>query len=528
MSAPNSLLRIKEPRLLVALSAVDQLKKTTGMLILLLAFSVLVSPWIGKQFLQSYVNNVVQTQGTAYVDQLAQKIATHTALQQRRVNEIRPNDQGNVADDLLNLDSMSYSVVVLDVDQNILEQSSKWGDFDGLDPWAKALIDFATLRSDMSASSIMTPIFTFQGRKTSLLVVPFKTSPPSNFAYAVFFMDTETWLPSKNSILAPENVTIELIEYTPSNQTNKLKNIINYPGWSGLWSIKVEHRYLSETLINTIPQILFVATLMGILLVTLHFKHMRRVEEIHLKLEDKSKQLERLEQMSLLGEVSTSLAHEINQPLAAINNYAAVATMAAKQSNNQEPIIQALQKIQEQTQRAAKIILAVKGMIGHNDIIKESVFDPVIILIETVETLKYKAEQLNIILSLDAQKGATKINSSETLLELVISNLIRNAMESYDGTSSPNKEINIKAFNNNGFFFVEISDNGIGIPEDIQKNIFNPFFSTKKTGMGIGLAFCKTSMERIGGDVRLMKSTPNGTSMQIVVPTKIPTTAHQS
>jgi sensor histidine kinase regulating citrate/malate metabolism len=46
--------------------------------------------------------------------------------------------------------------------------------------------------------------------------------------------------------------------------------------------------------------------------------------------------------------------------------------------------------------------------------------------------------------------------------------------------------------------------------------------------MGIGLAFCKTSMERIGGDVRLMKSTPNGTIMQIVVPTKIPTTAHQS
>lgn len=528
MSAPNSLLRLKEPRLLVALSAVDQPKKTMGMLVVLLAFSMLVSPWIGKQFMQSYVNNVAQTQGTAYVEQLAQKITSHTALQQRRVNEISPNEQGNVADDLLNLNSMSYAVVVLDVDQNILKHSSKREDFSGLDPWAKALMGFATLRSDMSASSIMTPIFTFQGRKTSLLVIPFKTSPPSNFAYAVFFMDTERWLPSKNSIEVPESIKVELIEYTPSNQANKLKNIINYPDWYGLWSIKVEHRYLSETLINTVPQILLVATLMGILLVTLHLKHLRRAEEIHLKLEEKSKQLERLEQMSLLGEVSTSLAHEINQPLTAINNYAAVATMAAKQSNNQEPIIQALQKIQEQTQRAAKIILAVKEMIGHKGTIKESVFDPVNILIQTAETLKYKADQLNITLSLDAKKGAIKINSSETLLELVISNLIRNAMDSYDGTSSANKEINIKSFNNNEYFFIEISDNGTGISEDNQKNIFNPFFSTKKTGMGIGLAFCKTSMERIGGDVRLMTSTPNGTSMQIVVPTKIPTTTHQS
>ena len=122
----------------------------------------------------------------------------------------------------------------------------------------------------------------------------------------------------------------------------------------------------------------------------------------------------------------------------------------------------------------------------------------------------------NIVLSLDIEDDTLDIKIDPMLVEQVLINLIRNSIHAVEGKSE--KHIEVKAYRDEKMIIIEVTDNGKGIPEKELKEIFVPFFSTKKDGSGIGLSLSKQIMSLHGGRIKVDSILNEGTSFYLVFP----------
>jgi len=202
-----------------------------------------------------------------------------------------------------------------------------------------------------------------------------------------------------------------------------------------------------------------------------------------------------------MGQITASLSHELNQPLTAIlSNAQAGIRFIDSNESNPELLKNILQKIVSNDKRTASILSSIRGMLKLESKEKEKVNLNSLIK-KVVSVYRSEAKKLNIKISVSLPDTITYVLADHTQIEQVILNFIFNASQAMEKTDPLKKLITIRQFINEGSVTVSVRDNGKGIDEAIKEEIFKPFITSKKEGMGIGLSICQSIIEEHRGKI---------------------------
>ena len=211
-------------------------------------------------------------------------------------------------------------------------------------------------------------------------------------------------------------------------------------------------------------------------------------------------ELAHLSRITMMNEISSSLAHEINQPLGAILNNAATAKLIiSRLQDRPEEIKEILEDIIDDTRRAGDVIRKIRGLVKKSDVRFEQL-DINSLIRDCVELTHTRISMSKITLSLDLQQGIENVMGDRVYLQQVIINLISNALEAMAGRSP--RELTIRTnMTAPDTVTVSVSDSGTGIDDDHKYRLFEPFFTTKDDGLGMGLRICHSIIEEHGGHI---------------------------
>ncbi|MFC5461290.1 sensor histidine kinase [Massilia niabensis] len=245
----------------------------------------------------------------------------------------------------------------------------------------------------------------------------------------------------------------------------------------------------------------------------------KKAEELNRQQQEK---LEAGARLATMGEISSMLAHELNQPLAAISSYTAGALNVLERADKGVPVEpqllrRALEQARQQAQRAGQIIKSVHEFVKKSEpkretVAVDSVVDGIRALIELQTRQSYVS--LQILLPL----GLPPVLADRLMLEQVLLNLTRNGIESMIDASPERRILRITASFDAAQVSVSVIDHGHGIPQEVAERLFSPFFSTKAEGMGMGLSICRTAIEFHGGTLTHAPNPGGGTIFTFSLP----------
>jgi two-component system, LuxR family, sensor histidine kinase DctS len=230
--------------------------------------------------------------------------------------------------------------------------------------------------------------------------------------------------------------------------------------------------------------------------------------------------LQATQRLIAMGEMASSLAHELNQPLAAIAGYnAGCANMLTSGNANLADIEAALAKSTEQAQRAGRIIRRIYEFVRRAEPKSEPcdfvrLTDEVIALVEPDSRRQGMRIQRQLAGSLPSVQG------DRILLGQVVLNLIRNGIEAMRDVATARRILTVAAQREDDQVHLCIADHGTGIPDDVAARLFEPFFTTKSEGMGMGLNICRSVVEGHKGRLWIEPNPDGGTVVHVLLPTK--------
>ena len=224
----------------------------------------------------------------------------------------------------------------------------------------------------------------------------------------------------------------------------------------------------------------------------------RQAEEQSLVQADRAQSASRLITM---GEMASSVAHELNQPLTAINNYCSGMVSRIKAKNlSEEELIKALEKTAHQAQRAGQIIQRIRTFVKRSEP-NRTMSDVTAIVAEAVELAGIELRRRQVRLTQVVAARLPAINVDPILIEQVLINLMRNAAESIDLAQRPltQRDVELKVLpsqqEGQQVLVFSVTDTGRGLAPEVMNRLFEAFFSTKVEGMGIGLNLCRSIVE---------------------------------
>lgn len=247
----------------------------------------------------------------------------------------------------------------------------------------------------------------------------------------------------------------------------------------------------------------------------------KRAEDLNRQQQEK---LHASARLATMGEISSMLAHELNQPLAAISSYTTGALNVLGRAADQgapvdyEMLKPALEQASAQAQRAGQIIRSVHEFVKKREPERQAVglrnlVDGIRALIDLQARKFFVAIQIEIPAELPA------VSADRMLLEQVLLNLTRNAIEAMQDIAPERRILRIAAAcADDGFVTVSVIDHGHGIAPDVAERLFSPFFSTKAEGMGMGLSICRTAIEFHGGTLSHRANPEGGTIFTFALP----------
>ena len=218
----------------------------------------------------------------------------------------------------------------------------------------------------------------------------------------------------------------------------------------------------------------------------------KRAAEINRQHQEKLQQTSRLVTM---GELASSIAHELNQPLAAIASYNAGCLNLARAGQTDDPeFAQALEKLGQQAQRAGQIIRSVYDFVRKT----EPKMAPVRladVVGTSVGLIATEARRRRVPIVVLDENMAESVMADRVMLEQVLVNLTRNALDAMHETPAEERRIVVSAVLDGDLVTIAVADKGGGVPDDLAEKLFSPFFSTKTDGMGMGLNICRSIIE---------------------------------
>ncbi|MBT7953876.1 MAG: PAS domain S-box protein [Rhodospirillaceae bacterium] len=229
-------------------------------------------------------------------------------------------------------------------------------------------------------------------------------------------------------------------------------------------------------------------------------------------------QLAHVTRVSTMGEMATGIAHELNQPLAAIAAYVDGSLRRLKAGEPiSDSVLEALEKASEQTIRAGNVIQRLRDFIRRDDQ-KLEVINLNDAVTDAVQLLKADFELNNINLTLDFSPDQPSIMGDPILIQQVILNLARNSIDAMKSLDSNLGEMIISTSVEDGLTSLGIIDNGPGIDADFREQIFEAYISTKKFGLGLGLPICRSIINEYGGQIWYEPSPGRGAAFHIQLP----------
>ena len=234
-------------------------------------------------------------------------------------------------------------------------------------------------------------------------------------------------------------------------------------------------------------------------------------------------ELAQLGQVGTLGEMAATLAHELNQPLAAIGNYAAGSLNLLKAADADSPDVrEALEHIARLTRRAGEITHRIRGLVRKEP--HRSSARPNDLIREVVELVEFGAQAKAVNIELDLTDELPLVVVDRIQIQQVIVNLVQNALDAMTGIDRRAGKLVIQTRATSvGTVQVAVSDMGSGLPEGSDEKIFEPFFTTKPDGLGLGLGISRSIIEAHGGRLWSQPQT-KGATFLFTLPVAVPAT----
>jgi PAS domain S-box-containing protein len=226
-------------------------------------------------------------------------------------------------------------------------------------------------------------------------------------------------------------------------------------------------------------------------------------------------QLAHAARVSMLGELAASVAHEVNQPLTAIvaNAQAGRRWLGRAQPDIAEALA-ALDGIVQASERAGQVIRRIRALARRTEP-EHVALDLNALVQDTVELLQRELDRRPLALRVELAPGLPPVMGDRIELQQVLINLVMNALQAMDGL--PDNRLDLRTRQDDGMARVSVRDSGPGIADADGARLFEPFFSTKADGMGLGLPICRSIIARHGGRIAA-RSTPPGSTFSFDLP----------
>jgi PAS domain S-box-containing protein len=229
--------------------------------------------------------------------------------------------------------------------------------------------------------------------------------------------------------------------------------------------------------------------------------------------------LAHVSRLSTLGEMAAGIAHEINQPLTAIATFADGCTRLVHSGQGDSAVLtDVLTKISEQARRAAEVIRRLRNMVrlgaqekeivGINDLVTE-----------VIELVSIDTRTQSIRIQTNMSDALAPVEVDKIQIQQVLLNLLRNAVDALESLEDEHMSIAvITAYNDKHEIMVSVVDRGDGVPANVVDKLFSPFFTTKKSGMGVGLSICQSIVHAHGGTLWYTPNSDRGSAFHFALP----------
>lgn len=246
------------------------------------------------------------------------------------------------------------------------------------------------------------------------------------------------------------------------------------------------------------------------------------LQEAHEALRQHQAELAHVLRLHTMGEMAAALAHEINQPLCAIANYAQGGVQRLRAGTVDPTVLRlAFEAIAREGLRAGQILRGIRNLVQRETAVSEGV-DVNALAVEAARLLEPQARLHGVTVRLQHASALPPIQADGTQIEQVMLNLMLNGVEAVASTAHTAREVVVATAARDGAVEVAISDTGGGISPKMEHRLFTPFCTTKTHGLGLGLAICRTIVECHGGRLWAVSQPGAGATFRFFLPLAAP------
>jgi two-component system sensor kinase FixL len=229
-------------------------------------------------------------------------------------------------------------------------------------------------------------------------------------------------------------------------------------------------------------------------------------------------ELAHVARVSAMGELAASLAHELNQPLGAILRNAEAAELFLQASTpDLEEVRAILADIRKDDQRAGAVIDRMRSLLKKRKL-EHSLLELNVLADEVISLVRPEADSRKIRIAIEPVSSLPPVSGDRVQLQQVLLNLLLNAMDAMDDSAPDDRRITVRVEAAGAQVEIAVSDTGHGIPAGKLDQVFEPFFSTKPNGLGMGLAISSGIIKAIGGNIRAKNNEAGGATIAFTLP----------